>query len=240
MPTSQAKQKKALKHKKKRDAARQKARETTRLALRPSEKEMLRMAAGRPLGPAFLSESLDALDPALPELVSVIVTRWGPGQMLLGALVLVDRTCLGVKNAMLFPPQTEAELEARVARMGEMIGTLRRVEPLVAQSVVYNSIDYARALGFAPHRDFPEAIFGPRPEVLLATPLARLSRPLYMPGPDDDVRGVLAKLSTAVGPEGFDVTAPMAGIDLLDEEDDKEVEREGDEDDEDDEDDVPG
>ena len=237
MPASHAKQKKALKHKKKRDAAKQKARETTRLALRPSEKEMLRMAAGRPLGPAFVSESLDDVDPAMPALISVIVTRWGPGQMLLGALVLVDRTCLGVKNAMLFPPQTEAEMEARVARMGEMIGTLRRAEPLVAQSVVYNAIEYARALGFAPHRDFPEAIFGPRPEVLLATPLARLSRPIYMSGPDDDVRAVLAKLITAVGPEGFDVTAPMAGVDLFDDEDDEAIEGE---DDEDDEDDVPG
>ena len=208
MPTSHAKQKKALKHKKKREAASLKARETTRLIFRPTSRELLRLAAGRPLGPAFMSSDWENGDSSLPELVSVIVTRRAPGQVLIGALVLVDRTCLGVKNAMVFPPQTDLELEERVARIGEEIGSLRRVEPLQAQSVVYHAIEYARSLGFAPHPDFPEALFGPRPTELLDTPLARPERPFYVPGPDDDVAEVLARLSAAVGPNGFAMPAP--------------------------------
>jgi hypothetical protein len=229
VPTSHAKQKKALKHKKKREAASLKARETTRLLFRPTSRDLLRLAAGRPLGPAFMSSDWESGNPSLPELVSVIVTRRAPGQVLIGALVLVDRTCLGVKNAMVFPPQTDLELEERVAQIGAEIGSLRRVEPLQAQSVVYNAIEYARSLGFAPHPDFPEAIFGPRPAVLLDTPMARPERPFYVPGPEDDVEGVLARLSAAVGPNAFDMPVPAELFGALgDDEDD------GDEDDGDD------
>lgn len=212
MPTSHAKQKKALKHKKKREAASLKAKETTRLLFRPTSRDLLRLAAGRPLGPAFMSSNWESGNPSLPELVSVIVTRRAPGQVLIGGFVLVDRTCLGVKNAMVFPPQADLELEERVARIGQEIGSLRRVEPLQAQSVVYHAIEYARSLGFAPHPDFPEAIFGPRPAVLLDTPMARPERPFYVPGPEDDVAGVLARLSAAVGPDEFDMPVPAAGL----------------------------
>lgn len=223
MPSSHAKQKKALKHKKKREAASQKARETTRLALRPTPGDLVRMAAGRPLGPAFVSEGWDVLDEALPQLVSVVVTRRGPGQILIGSLALVDRTCLGVKNAVVFPPQTDLELEERIAMIGDQIGPLRRVEPIIAQSVVYNAIEYARALGFAPHRDFPEAIFGPRPATLVDTPLSRVARPFYVSGPDDDMKRILGKLITAVGPDGFDITVGGPPVDELDEDEDEDV-----------------
>ena len=205
MAANQSKQKKALKHKKKREAKSLALKDTTRLSIRPTAAEMLRAAAGRPLGPAFVSDSWDDDDSALPRLVSVVVTRKVPGQLLIGALVLLDRTCLGVKNAILFPPQTELELEQRMEHYGATIGSLRRVEPVIAQSAVYHGLDYARALGFAPHPDFPEAIFGPRPEVLVDTPLARRERPHYVPGPDDNQAEVLLKLTAARGSEGFDV-----------------------------------
>ena len=229
MSANQAKQKKALKHKKKREAKSLKLKDTSRLSIRPSAGEILRAAAGRPLGPAFVSDDWDE-DSPLPKLVSVVVTRKVPGQLLLGALVLLDRTCLGVKNAILFPPQAELELEQRVQRIGETIGSLRRVEPLLAQSAVYHGIEYARALGFEPHRDFPEAIFGPRPAVLVDTPLSRRERPYYVSGPDDDVARVLAKLTAACGPEGFEVVAAAslgnagygALVDELDDEPDDE------------------
>lgn len=205
---NQSKQKKALKHKKKREAKSLALKDTSRLSIRPSAGEMLRAAAGRPLGPAFVSADWDD-DSPVPRLVSVVVTRKIPGQLLIGALVLLDRTCLGVKNAILFPPQTELELEQRMDHIGATIGALRRVEPLIAQSAVYHGIDYARALGFAPHSDFPEAIFGPRPEVLVDTPLAKRERPFYIDGPDDDRVKVLLKLTAARGADGFDVMVSL-------------------------------
>lgn len=223
MAVNHAKQKKALKHKKKREAKSLEAKETTRLSLRPTKGELLRLAAGRPLGPAYVSDDWDE-DAALPRLVSVVVTRTVPRHLLIGALVLLDRTCLGVKNAMLFPPQTELELEQRIRHIGEAIGSLRQVPPLVAQSAVYHAIDYARALGFAPHRDFPEAIFGPRPAVLVDTPLCRREKPYYVSGPDDDAPRIIARLANALGPKGFDLLAqaPLKALafDKLEEDDD--------------------
>ena len=217
MPASHANQKKALKHRKKREARSLQARETTRLTLHPTSRDLLRMAAGRPAGPAYMTQAWARGDPSFPELVPVVFTRRAPGQLLIGAFALVDRTCLGVKNAMLLPPMTDLELEDRIAWLGKEIGSLRRVEPLEAQSVVYHAIEYARSLGFAPHPDFPEALFGPRPAALLDTPLARPERPFYVPGPDDHVEQVLARLDAAVGPDGYDITVPEDLLGALDE-----------------------
>ncbi|MFT3774470.1 MAG: hypothetical protein QM820_54625 [Minicystis sp.] len=75
----------------------------------------------------------------------------------------------------------------------------------VAQSIVFNAVDYAASLGFDPHPDFPEELFGPRPAPLLETPLARPTRPFWVRGPDDDVEEILATLEESVGEGNFDV-----------------------------------
>ena len=47
-------------------------------------------------------------------------------------------------------------------------------------------------------------MLGARPEALLDTPLAKRPRPQYLAGVDDDDRAILARLTAAVGAEGFD------------------------------------
>ncbi len=131
------------------------------------------------------------------------------------SIALVDRTCLGVKNAFVAKPIAEVELPAMLAQMGSTHpGGMVPCDWLVAQSVVLHAVDYARSLGFAPHRDFPEPLFGPRPEALLDTPLAHPARPFYVSGPDDAVARVIAQLDAAVGPGNYDV-----GVSARDEED---------------------
>jgi hypothetical protein len=78
-------------------------------------------------------------------------------------------------------------------------------ELAVAQSVVYNAVDYAKSLGFEPHEDFPDALFGPRPATLLDTPLAHPARPYWVRGPDDDVDEILGTLDESVGEGNYDV-----------------------------------
>jgi hypothetical protein len=68
---------------------------------------------------------------------------------------------------------------------------------LFAQSVIYHALDYANKLGFSPNRDFHEALVGPRPETLIATPWHNLDRPLYVRGADY-FRNI-ARLRQAVG-----------------------------------------
>ena len=82
--------------------------------------------------------------------------------------------------------------------------------PLFAQSVVFHAVDYAAALGFEPHHELDEELFGPRPLELIQTPHCRLARPIYIAGPHDDVARVRATLDDAVGAGNYDFVHPFA------------------------------
>jgi len=211
MPASHGKQKQREKQKKKREAARRKQAARPNL-LDVGQAAIVREAALLPVGPCFISSDWRDADRARPRLVSVVVTRKAPGRFVVPSLALVDRTCLGVKDAFVARPMPEIELLAFVASVGEAHGVgMEPCELLVAQSVVFHAVDYARSLGFEPHRDFPEPIFGPRPAALLDTPIARPEKPFFVPGPDDDVPRILAHLEGKLGAGNFDFMMPDLG-----------------------------
>jgi hypothetical protein len=232
MPASHGQQKQREKQKKKRDAAKRKGvHRPGLLGLSPAA--VLRQAALLPMGRCFISASLTEDDPRMPALVSVIVTRAAPGGVVVPGIALVDRTCLGVKNGFVGRPMPDVELDPFLHELGKAHGSaLTPCTPLVAQSVVYHALDYARSLGFEPHRDFPEPLFGPRPEALLDTPLARPERPVYVPGPDDPMARILEHLVRKLGPEGFDFTGPAGPLSELGEIDEDDEDGWDDEDDE--------
>jgi len=167
-------------------------------ARRPSEEQLLVRAGARSeFGPCFVSAGWD--DESEPALVSVIVTRRLDADELLVHMLLLDRTCLGVKNAMLSPPMTRDGVEEFAEDVGRAHGGMEKCEPLLAQSLVFHALDYARELGFTPNADFHESLLGPRPETLLETPWRRAERPLYISGPDDNVGRIMAQLQRAAG-----------------------------------------
>src|SRR5438045_388079 len=144
-------QKKLEKKRKKRDQAKKKARAA--LARKPSTDVLVLGAAARaPFGPCYVSADWD--DENEPTLVSLVATRRLPDERLVAGVALVDRTCLGIKDGYFDGPLTEDELDEFLERMGEVHGGMDECEAGVAQSVVYHAIDYARRLGFEPHRDF--------------------------------------------------------------------------------------
>ena len=196
-------QKKLEKSRKKREAVRRDARRQER-GLPQTASGLIRAAADAPFGPAWITESLDESDTAL---VTAIVTRRLRGGVLLPALALVDRTCLGVKNGFVMEPAEEYEMARRVASISEK-DPLRPCEPLLAQSVVFHALDYADALGFIPHKDFDVRLFLPRPERLLDTRGANRPRPYYLAGPYDRVEAILRQLDRAVGRGNYDFSAP--------------------------------
>lgn len=202
MPAQPGKQKQQAKHKKKRAIARRQ--HAPQVAI--SRASVLRQAASLPHGPAYVSADFTntSMDP--PRLVSVVVTRKAPGGVFLPALALVDRTCLGVKNAFVAEMMTPFELEAFVRQVGQAHeGGMIPCELAVAQSIVWNAVDYADSLGFEPNEDFAEVLFEPRPSPLLDTPLAKPARPFWVRGPDDDVEDILETLDDAVGQGNYDV-----------------------------------
>ena len=149
---------------------------------------LLALAATCPFGPAYMTGAWRSADEEAPGLVGVIVTRRMPDQTYVLLSCLIDRTCLGVKNAFVETSLSEGGLRELVARFEEVhTEGVELVSVHEAQSVVFHAVDFARSIGFAPHRDFVADLLGPRPELLLDTPLARPSQPRFIPGPQDDV-----------------------------------------------------
>src|SRR5262249_47635954 len=90
----------------------------------------------------------------------VCVSRELPNGAVAFALFLVDRYCLGVKNAMGHIASRfdyESDVEKKMREQGA-----QKVHPSSARKLVESAVEYARALGFHPHADYAEArhIFG--------------------------------------------------------------------------------
>lgn len=212
MPSNHGKQKQKEKQKKKREIARKKASRPQQGLTTPSTAALLKMAARLPFGPCFVSAGWDDTTEQTPALVTVVATRRSPQGVLIPAIALVDRTCLGVKDGFVAQPITELELHGWLEPMRQMHGKMLPVEPRVIQSIVFHAIDFAHRLGFEPHKDFPEPIFGPRPETLLDTPLAHVEKAIYVAGPDDDTQAIVAQLHRVLGAGNYSVTVPTSAI----------------------------
>jgi hypothetical protein len=219
-------QKKLEKSRKKRDSVKKQARKREAQYQGTS---LLRLAQSAPFGPAWVSASLDEADAdQSPPLVTVVMTRRVRG-LLVAEIVLVDRTCLGIKNAMLLPLIAEADLLERLDALADGGTEFRDCEPLEAQSVVFHALDYARSLGFFAHEDFEVALFEPRPAFLSETPLAKPARPVYMSGPDDDVPMILDQLDRHVGRDNYQFIGGIGGLLDWDEDEDVDLDEEADE-----------
>jgi len=189
------------KKRKSRELAKRKAKALA--AKRPSPLELLVRSASRTeLARCFVSAGWSELE--MPALVQLLVTRPLPNGDVAAATVLVDRTCLGVKDAHVFGSVDLRVVDELVEGLAEVHGGMEECEPLFAQSVVFHALDYARSLGFSPHEDFVEELFGPRPEILVDTPWSKPSCPIYITGPRDDSRRILTRLTLAVGVDGFE------------------------------------
>jgi hypothetical protein len=197
-------QRKLEKKKKKRETAKKRVR--AEMARRPSDEErLIRSAARCPFGPCAINLGWNDEGVGPPSLVTVVVTRALDDEQLLPTVAMVDRTCLGVKDGFVMPPLSRSELPELLERIYRVHGGVEDCEPLVAQSVVFHAVDYARRLGFEPHPDAELSLFEPRPAELLATAWHAAEHPMYVSGPDDDVDAIVARLEAAVGADNFDV-----------------------------------
>jgi hypothetical protein len=195
-----AKRKQEEKRKRKREEAKKAAKAQ---ALPTSPAALVELAAEGSFGPAWATAELGD-DLQMPKLATVIVTRKLPRGQWLAHVMLVDRTCLGVKDGYLLGPRSLAEITDAVGELGRRGDALARCEPEWARSIVFHGLDFAATLGFSPHADFVQAMVRPRPDPLLDTPLGRPSRPVYWQGPRDDSDRILAQLVDRVGRGGFD------------------------------------
>jgi len=209
MGSDRGRQKQIEKKKKKRAEAQRKAQASAPKQLGLSG--AVRVASTLPFGPAFMTPSWRDGDEAEPRLVTVVITRKMPDGTLLPAIMLVDRTCLGVKDAFVIEPRDRNALTIHIDAIAEAHGVknLEETSVLEAQSLVLHAVRYARSIGFEPHRDYADAaeVVGTPTEPLIMTPLAEPSRPVYVSGPNDDevaVQKVLAAYDAKVLAQAID------------------------------------
>ena len=150
------------------------------------------------LGPGWDEESA-------ANLVSVTVTRVLGNGLLLPALVLVDRACLGAKDGPLRPPRARMELESELDALYIAYGGWEYCEPLIAQSIAFHCDRLRSRARFlsAPRRRAGYV----RAATCYAPRYATVSspRPIFIQGPRDDASAIMRRLEERVGPDGFDM-----------------------------------
>lgn len=203
-------QQKAAKRKSKRQEL---ARVVSRLVV-PS----LRKAGDWPLHQVLLNEHW-----AKPQVLSqVIVARKAPNGYIATGNFLVDRGCLGVKNAF-GKILSESEYQTFVRKLGEhqrlISGDLN-----LAAKIVRDAIAYARQFGFQPNRDTGQAMLvlghAEPDRCTVKIPLGgEDGKPFFFAGPYDDADRIMARLTKAVGPGGFHYVLPLADPNFFEDDD---------------------
>lgn len=122
------------------------------------------------------------------------------------SLFLVDYYCLGVKNAESFTFSSDQRYrEMKTVAFSQFDEGTQEISLEQAQAIVFGAEDYARQLGFEPHRDYAKAkgILGERPDALPELTFGRNGQPFYFDGPYDNPQKVIKTLEKSVGAGNF-------------------------------------
>jgi hypothetical protein len=144
---------------------------------------------------------------------SVWLSRQLPNGSIAVAIFLLDRYCLGVKNAL-------ADITGRFTYeskyMNDLRGRGRKMAPEAARKLVESAVEYARRLGFAPHADYHKArpIFG---DIDASTcteefEFGKDGKPFFIAGPHDSpqrCREIMNTLRMSCGPGGSHFLIPV-------------------------------
>lgn len=207
MPKSRREQKRA-----RREAKRKKKRRTMRARSAPkSIRSLLHAALQWPVMECWLNEDWE--DPKV--LNQVVVARRNPttGEVYVGTF-LVDRACLGVKNANAANFINAAEFRRELLRDMQASQQLMQVDLDLAAAVVKAGIDYAAQFGFRPHRDYRDAsilLKDANPDAVDADLAVggKDGKPFFVAGPYDNAEKIIVQLTRQLGPDGFTYLMPL-------------------------------
>lgn len=138
-------------------------------------------------------------------LVTAIVVREDRRNRVSACVYLVDTFCLGVKNTVGPRAMDRGALHTFTTQYFDRHEAPPVEVPLeLVQHLVLGAVDYARALGFSPHRDFSTtadhlgAWTGPS-----AIRFGRDGMPFYVQGPYDNPTGIMRTLERTAGSGNF-------------------------------------
>jgi hypothetical protein len=158
----------------------------------------------------------------------VLLSRLLPNGTVAVAAFLVDRFCLGVKDAfgLILGRST---YEERFVRESRSRFPVHDVSPAEARKLLEDAVAYARGLGIAPHPDYETAmvLFGDvdASECQKEFEFGKDGKPFFVAGPRDTPersRQIVSILTHSCGPGGFEYIIPFGDprAILSDEEDD--------------------
>jgi hypothetical protein len=193
-----------------RQTAKRKAKQRAAAVAPKGQRAQLRASASWPLHECLLTKAWQDTS----KIVQILVSRKSPaGQVAIGAF-LVDLGCLGVKAAfgrLLDTEREYKELRDDMQSRQKMI----KADPDLAAKIIREAVAYAKDLGFWPDPDYRDAmlVLGDADPNACDTPipLGKDGKPFFIPGPDDKVNLILAKLTRKLGPDGFDYVVPFDG-----------------------------
>ncbi len=229
MPTDPRKRQKKLERRKAdRKAKRQQIARATPTGLG----DQIRLATRYPLLDCFISDVLWE-----EGIGTVTLSRELPNGMVAFAIFLVDRYCLGVKDAFL-RVEGAFSYRQRMAKMRSQYSA-PAVEPACARKLVEEAVRYAESLGLHPHPDYAKArlIFGDiDPAACTQTfEFGKDGKPFFINGPNDTparCRQIIETLARTCGQDNFHYlmqVSPDTELALVDEDMDYLDEDEGDE-----------
>ena len=138
----------------------------------------------------------------------VLISRKQPDGCFATSVFLLDIYCLGVKNA-LFTVLSGYQFDKIKSELEEREG-LTFIHQACARKLVEEAVEYAKDLGFSPHKDYSKAkqIFGGIDSTVCPKSFVfgKEGKPLYIPGPKDTPamhKRVIATLTRCLGPDGF-------------------------------------
>ncbi|NIA06579.1 MAG: hypothetical protein GWP14_02910 [Actinobacteria bacterium] len=203
MAGNESRRQQRLMKKRRKDKLRRNARAHTHLSGTASERKHILEARSYPIrecliGPGWRERGL----------AHILLSRTQPDGRIVAGAYLVDTFCLGLKNTFARANLSEWTYEAELR---DPIYEKQGLEPCaidLAHTIIYGAIDYARQFGFYPQRDFElyRYVLEERDSLVLRDDVefGKDGKPLYISGPDDNVRKITRQLENVAGEGNFD------------------------------------
>lgn len=207
-PSAKRRQKKLRRKAAKRKATKHRVKQRATTSAPKGRRAQLRASASWPLHECLLTETWQDTN----EIIQILVSRRSPaGQVAVGAF-LVDLGCLGVKAA--FGRLLDTEREYKEMREDvESRQEMTKADLNLAAKIIREANAYAKGLGFRPDSGYRDAMLvlgDAAPDVCdIPIPLGKDGKPFFIPGPDDKVNLIMAKLTRKLGPDGFGYLVPL-------------------------------
>lgn len=140
-------------------------------------------------------------------LTSCFLIKKQPSGKFTIAIMLVDRLCLGVKNASFKCNIADFELDEYIEALSSGM-PVQEVSPEYFHNLVYGAVDYAADLGFEPHKDFKQVEYLLNDEFITdgidEIEMGWKGKPLYIQGPYDNAPQIIEKLNRTIGAGNYD------------------------------------